>query len=157
MQDSTPARGSPHQLDIAQPTNETSPIQQVSVPRSTGQVSLTSTVTDTYTASVPLDQIAAAAGRRVEALAVDPEVLRGTAPQRLVDLLAGHQDDESHLPAEEIVEVTGAVLAVQPTLAELIQRAWKVLQAESDTDQHSCAGQALAALLAGLRREELIS
>jgi len=117
---------------------------------------LTWTVTDTFADHLPLDALAAATGRSVEALTADPATLRGNAPTRLVDLLAGRQDEDTQLAPDTDVEITRAELVDLPTLADLVDDARKALRAESDADQHTCAGKALAALLAGLRGEEVI-
>ena len=73
----------------------------------------------------------------------------------MADLLTGYQDEDI-VVGEPEVEITATYLTEQPTMAQLVDQAWRVLQAESDTDQPTCAGRALAALLAGLRREQLI-
>ncbi len=118
-------------------------------------ITLTWTFTETYRRELPLDQVAHAARRSVPELAADPSLLHGRVGDRLADLLTGHQDEDTVVDEPE-VEITTTDLADQPTLAELVDQARRVLQGESDTGRTTCAGRALAALLAGLRREQRI-
>lgn len=114
---------------------------------------LTWTVTHTYTDHLPPRLVAAQAGQHPDAVLADPSTLCGGVPDRLADLLDERQDDTTLLPAETEVEITRAELANLPAITDLAAHGWRALQAESDADQPSDAGRALAALLAGLRRE----
>lgn len=120
-------------------------------PAAAAEVVLTWSSTKTYTHPLTLAQVATAAGRDVGELRVDPvSVLAGLAGQRLADLLAAHQHEAVAVgPAE--VEVTDAFLSDQPSLDDLIRTAWQHVGAEAG--RRTGAGQALAALLVGLRRE----
>ena len=117
-------------------------------------LSLTWCFTETYRHPVALDAVAAAVGRTVDALAADPASLIGVVGDRLADLLTGHQRPQRAVGVPE-VEVTAADYDASPTLAELADTARGAVQAEADTGQHTPAGLALAALLAGLHREEI--
>jgi len=120
-------------------------------PATAAEVLLTWSVTETYTRPIALAEVAIAAGRSVQELRVDPaSVLGGVAGQRLAELLAERQDEAVNVEEPE-VEVTDAYLSDQPTLDDLIRTAWQHVGAEAG--QRTGAGQALAALLAGLRRE----
>lgn len=136
------------------PTDHNQP--PAAAPAALAEVSLTWTVTDTFIAKVALRDVADAVGQTAQALAADPDSLRGAAHPALVRLLTDRQDEDTLLDTAGEVEITGAEIAEQPSLADLVDAAWRVLQAESDADQHTSAGRALAALLAGLRREEVI-
>ena len=121
------------------------------------QVSVTWTFTETYRRHLPLQEVADAARRSPDELKADPSLLHGVVGDQLADLLTGYQDEQEDIvDGEPEVEITTTYLTEQPTMAQLVDQAWRVLQAESDTDQPTCAGRALAALLAGLRREQLI-
>jgi hypothetical protein len=108
--------------------------------------------TETYRHTVALDAVAAAVGRTVDELAADPASLFGVAGHRLADLLTGHQTPLRTVGVAE-VEIVGADYDASPTLAELATTARAAVHAEADTGRHTPAGMALAALLAGLRRE----
>jgi hypothetical protein len=99
--------------------------------------------------------VADATHRIVEELAADPSLLHGAVSRQMADLLSAHQD-ETIVIAEPEVEITATYLSQQPTLPDLVAQARRALQAESDADKHTSTGRVLAALLAGLRREELI-
>jgi hypothetical protein len=118
-------------------------------------ITLTWTFTETYRRPLPLREVAAAARRGVEELSADPSLLHGLVADQLADLLTGHQDQDI-TTGEPEVEITTTHLAEQPSVAQLVDQAWRVLQGESDTGESTCTGRALAALLAGLRREQLI-
>jgi hypothetical protein len=118
-------------------------------------VAVTWTFTETYRRDLPLQEVAHAARRSPDELRADPSLLHGVVAHQLADLLTGYQDEDI-VVGEPEVEITTTCVAEQPTLAQLVDRAWRVLQGESDTGQTTCAGRALAALLAGLRREQLI-
>jgi hypothetical protein len=121
-------------------------------PTASAQLSLTWTFTETYTHRVPLDAVASATGQGAQALAADPSSLLGVVGDRLADLLTDHQDEDRVVGPPE-VEIITADYTDSPTIAELAEAGRQALQAESDADQYSDAGRALAALLAGLRRE----
>lgn len=114
---------------------------------------LTWTVTYSYTDYLPLRLIAAAAQEPLEVLAVDPSRLRGAASIRVAGLLAERQDTATALSTDTEFDILRAELGEQPSIADLARDAWAALQAESDADRPSDTGRALAALLAGLRRE----
>jgi hypothetical protein len=116
-------------------------------------LTVTWTVTHTYTAILPFDLVTAAAGRQADVVRVDPFTLCGAVPKRLADLLHERQDDarlSSSLPEVEIID---AHLDEQPALAELFAEARNAVHVESGSGEHTNAGRALAALLAGLARE----
>lgn len=114
--------------------------------------SLTWCFTETYRHSVALDAVAAAVGRTVDELAADPASLLGVAGRGLADLLTGHQTPLRTVSDAE-VEIIGADYDAAPTLTELADTARAAVDAEAATSQHTPAGLALAALLAGLHRE----
>jgi hypothetical protein len=114
---------------------------------------LTWTVTHTYTGDVPLSMVAAAAEQRTDILRIDPAVLHGLASARLAYLLEQRQEQATGIPTDTEVEILQADIDEQPRIAELAENAWQALQDESDADQPTPAGRALAALLTGLRRE----
>ena len=119
-------------------------------------LSLTWTFTETYSHQVPLDAVARATGQGVDELAADPSSLLGGVGDRLADLLTDRltdRQDADRAVGEPEVEIIAAEFTDSPTLAGLVEAARKALHAESDADRHSDAGRALAALLAGLRRE----
>ncbi len=119
-------------------------------------LSLTWTFTETYSHQVPLDAVARATGQGVDELAADPSSLLGGVGDRLADLLTDRltdRQDADRAVGEPEVEIIAAEFTDSPTLADLVDTARKALHAESDADRHSDAGRALAALLAGLRRE----
>jgi hypothetical protein len=118
-------------------------------------ITVTWTFTETYRHQLPLPQVADAARHSVQTLAADPSLLHGRVGDQLADLLTGYQNEDIVVDEPE-VEITTTDLADQPTLAALVHEASHVLQGESDTGQTTRAGRALAALLAGLRREQLI-
>jgi hypothetical protein len=113
---------------------------------------LTWAFVETYRHPVPLDAVAAATGRTVNELAADPASLLGVVGNRLGDLLTGYQSPVRIVGAPE-VEIVGADYYASPTLAELVDAGRTALQADCDAHPDSAAGRALAALLAGLRRE----
>jgi hypothetical protein len=117
-------------------------------------LALTWTFTETYRQLVPLDALAATTGHLAQEIAVDPALLLGAVGDRLADLLTGRQDPDRAVGVPE-VEIIAADYDDSPRLAELVDAASTALQAESDADQPSAAGQALAALLAWLRREQI--
>lgn len=117
---------------------------------------LTWTVTDTYTGQLPLHEVAAAAGRSEEELTANPSALHGAASDALAGLLTAEYQNDDLLIGEPEVEITAVDVADTPTLRDLVDAAWDALQAESDADQPTDAGRALTALLAGLRREDVI-
>jgi hypothetical protein len=125
-----------------------------STPATPAALSLTWTFTETYTRQLPLAAVAHATGQDVLELAADPAALRGAVGDQLADLLTDNQDDE-HVVGEPEIEIITADFTDSPTLAGLVDAARRALRAESDADRHSDAGRALAALLAGLRREEV--
>ena len=110
--------------------------------------------TETYRHPVPLDAVAAATGRTVDELAADPASLLGVVGNRLADLLTGMQAPVRTVGAPE-VEIVQADYYDSPTLADLVDAGRAALQVQADRDAHpdSAVGRALAALLAGLRRE----
>jgi hypothetical protein len=118
-------------------------------------ITITWTFTETYRHRLPLQQVADAARRSVAEVTADLSLLRGRVGDHLADLLTGHQHEHTVVDEPE-VEITTTDLADQPLLAALVQDASRVVQRESDTGHNTRAGQALAALLAGLRREQLI-
>jgi hypothetical protein len=118
-------------------------------------ITVTWTFTETYRHRLPLQQVADAARRSLVEVAADPSLLHGRVGDHLADLLTGYQHEHTVVDEPE-VEITTTDLADQPLLGALVQDASRVVQRESDTGQHTRAGQALAALLAGLRREQLI-
>jgi hypothetical protein len=118
-------------------------------------ITITWTFTETYRHRLPLQQVADAARCGVGEVAADPSLLHGRVGDHLADLLTAYQNEQTVVDEPE-VEITTTDLADQPLLAVLVQDASRVVRRESDTGQHTRAGQALAALLAGLRREQLI-
>jgi hypothetical protein len=118
-------------------------------------ITVTWTFTETYRHRLPLQQVADAARRSLVEVAADPSLLHGRVGDHLADLLTGYQNEHTVVDEPE-VEITTTDLADQPLLGALVQDASRVVQRESDTGQHTRAGQALAVLLAGLRREQLI-
>jgi hypothetical protein len=118
-------------------------------------ITITWTFTETYRHRLPLQQVADAARRSLAEVAADPSLLHGRVGDHLADLLTGYQYEDI-VVAEPEVEITTTDLADQPLLAALVQDASRVVQRESDTGRQTRAGQALAALLAGLRREQRI-
>jgi hypothetical protein len=115
-------------------------------------LALTWHFTDTYRHTVPLDAVAAAVGRTADALAADHSALIGVVGDRLADLLTGYQTPQRTIDVPD-VEITDAQYDDQPSLTALFHGAHAAMQAEADTAQRSTAGLALAALLAGPRRE----
>jgi hypothetical protein len=116
------------------------------------QLSVTWTFTETYTATFAVDEVASGAGKPADQVAADPLTLRGPVDDELADLLTDRQD-EDHTVGEPQVQITAVDAVAPPTLTELIDAGWKILDAEQEADQRSCAGRALAGLLVGLRRE----
>jgi hypothetical protein len=135
-------KGASMSSDNAEPA--TAPIREPLV--------LTWTFTETYRHGVPLDAVAAATGRDPLELAADPALLIGVVGDRLADLLTDRQSPERAVGVPE-VEIVSADYANSPTLAELVYAGRVALLAEADANQSGVAGRALAALLAGLRRE----
>jgi hypothetical protein len=115
-------------------------------------LSLTWLFTETYRHAVAPDAVAAATDLTVDEIAADPGSLHGVAGNRLADLMTGCQEPERVVGPRE-VEIVDAEYDASPTLADLVDAGRAAVRAESDTGQPSPAGQALAALLAGLRRE----
>ena len=118
-------------------------------------ITITWTFTDTYRHHLPLHAVADAARHSVAQLAADPSLLHGRVGDQLADLLTGFQNDTRTVDVPE-VEIITTDLADQPTLAELVDEARRVVAGESNAGRTTLAGQALAALLAGLRREQLV-
>jgi hypothetical protein len=116
------------------------------------EISLTWTLTETYTSRLALASVARVVGRGGPELAADPSSLLGGVGHQLADLLSAHQYEDNVVGVPE-VEIVGADFTHSPTLADLVYAGVQTLRAESDANQHSDAGRALAALLAGLRRE----
>jgi hypothetical protein len=108
--------------------------------------------TQTFRHTVPLHTVAAAAGRTAEEVAADPAALLGVVGDRLADLLTRYQNAQRTVDVPE-VEITDAEYGAEPSLTALADTARAVVQAEADAGQRTAAGLALAALLAGLRRE----
>src|SRR5437773_2418158 len=94
-------------------------------------LSLTWFFTETYRQAVPLDAVAAAAGRTAEEVAADPAALLGVVGDRLADLLTGYQTAQRTIDVPE-VEITDAEYDAQPTLAALADTARHAVQAEAD-------------------------
>jgi hypothetical protein len=117
------------------------------------ELALTWTVTVTYTGRVTLAEIAEATGRHVQGLTRDPWSLRGAAEPALADLLTAPKHDAQRVGRAEI-EITDVEVVAPSRLVDLVAAADAALRAEAD--QPTPAGHALAALLAGLRREEVI-
>ena len=115
---------------------------------------LTWYVTRSYQHLVPLTVVAEATGRTVDELAADPASLTGAPDERLLALLIEWQTPERAIDNPD-VEIGDARYDAAPALAGLVDAARAAVDAESRTGQHTPAGRALAALLAGLRREEV--
>ena len=115
---------------------------------------LTWYVTQGYQHLVALAEAAAVTGYTIDELAADPAALTGGAGQQLTDLLIGLQTPERAVGVPE-VEISDVRYDAAPQLADLFDAARAAVDAESRTGQHTPAGRALAALLAGLRREEV--
>jgi hypothetical protein len=133
------------------PTDTPAPTPAATAP---AMLSLTWTFTETYTHQVPLDTLARPARRSVGELAADPQSLLGVVGDQLADLLTDHQHPDRVVGIPE-VEIITAEFTDSPTLAHLVDAARTALHAESTTGQHTNVGRALAALLAGLRREAI--
>ena len=118
-------------------------------------ITVTWTFTETYRHQLPLQQVADAARHSAQELAADPSLLHGRVGDQLADLLTGYQNDDTTVDEPE-VEITTTDLADQPSLAELVDQASRVVAGESHAGATTRAGRALAALLAGLRREQLV-
>jgi hypothetical protein len=116
-------------------------------------LALTWAFVETYRHEVPLADVAAALGRTVEEIAADPASLLGVAGDRLADLVTGHQAADRTVGVPE-VEILQADFDATPTLADLVETARAALRTESGTEP-SPTGRALAALLAGLAREDI--
>src|SRR5688500_3915482 len=101
-----------------------------------GDVTVTWTVTETYTRQLPVRQVAATTRHTVAALVADPELLCGAVPDRLADLLAGHQHDDT-VTGEPDVEIIAAHRTDQPTVADLADAARRALLAEPGLQQHT--------------------
>ena len=114
---------------------------------------LTWTFTETYRRRVPVQAVAAATGHQPTDLVVDPAMLLGAAGDRLADLLSDLHDPDCTVGVPE-VEIIGADHDRSPNLTELVDAANTALRHESVAGQRSATGQALAALLAWLHREE---
>jgi hypothetical protein len=115
-------------------------------------VSLTWWLTQTYGHDVPLAALAEASGYTSEEIAANPALLIGVAGERLAELLTSYPIPDDAVGGRE-VEIATANYDASPTLAELADAAYATIHATADTGQRTPAGQALAALLAGLRRE----
>lgn len=121
-------------------------------PEALATLSLTWWFTETYRHPVPLDALATVTGRTTDEIAADPASLLGAVGDQLADLLTGLQAPDRTVGVPE-VEISEADYDATPTLAELVDAGHAALQAESDAHQPGASGRALAALLAGLRRE----
>src|SRR6266536_1719329 len=98
-------------------------------------LSLTWWFTQTYRyPTVPLDAVAAAAGRAVDELAADPASLLGVVGDRLAELLTGYQASDRVVGMPE-VEIAAADYDASPTLAGLVDAGRAALRAESDSGQ----------------------
>lgn len=117
------------------------------------ELTITWTVTDTYQRAFAASTVAAASGWTAEELLVDPSLLHGGVTLDTADLLHAHQNAATERTGTDI-EIIDTQSPGQLRLAELVDRAQQALHAETGT--LSSTGQALAALLAGLRREQLI-
>lgn len=117
------------------------------------ELTITWTVTDTYQRAFAASTVAAASGWTAEELLVDPSLLHGGVTLDTADLLYAYQNAATERTGTE-VEIIDTQSPGQLRLAELVDRAQQALRAETGT--LSSTGQALAALLAGLRREQLI-
>ena len=115
-------------------------------------VSLTWWLTQTYDHDVPLAALAEATGYTREEIAANPAVLTGVAGERLAELLTSYPIPDDAVGVRE-VEIATADYDASPILAELADAARATVDAEAEAGQHTPAGLALAALLAGLRRE----
>lgn len=115
-------------------------------------LTLTWFFTQGFRHAVALDAVAAAVGRTVDEVAANPASLRGVAADELARLLAGHQTPQRIIGVPE-VEIIDAEYGAEPTLAALADAARAAVRAEADSGHRTAAGQALAALLAGLHRE----
>ena len=122
---------------------------------SPAELSVTWTVTETYTSRLPTGPVAAL-GRSVAELTANPAQLRGAIPDSLADWLAAEYQDDDHVVGEPQVEITTATSPDATALPDLINAARAAVRAEADTGPLSDTGQALTALLAGLVREEVI-
>jgi hypothetical protein len=118
-------------------------------------ITITWTFTETYRHHLNLAAVADAARHSVAEVATDPSLLHGRVSDPLADLLTAFQDPIRTVDVPE-VEIITTDLADQPALATLVDQARRVVAAESHTGRSSLAGRALAALLAGLRREQLV-
>src|SRR5690348_13490240 len=107
-------------------------------------ITITWTFTETYRHQLPLPAVAHAARRSVDEVAADPSLLHGVVADPLADLLTGFQNDTRTVDVPE-VEVITTALADQPSLAELVDQARRVVTGESDAGRTTLAGRALAA------------
>jgi hypothetical protein len=133
-------------LDNPEPATDTSGTDGPAV------VSLTWFLTQTFDHDVPVAALAEASGYTSDEIAAHPAALVGVAGERLAALLTGYPLPDSAVGGRE-VEIARADFDATPTLAELADAAYATLHATADTGQHTPAGQALAAMLAGLHRE----
>jgi hypothetical protein len=117
-------------------------------------LALTWAFVETYQHEVPIGAVATAVGRTAEELAADPASLLGVAGDRLADLLTGYHADAQTVGVPE-VDIVQADFDATPTLADLVEAARTALRTESRDASPSPAGRALAALLAGLAREDI--
>lgn len=115
-------------------------------------VSLTWHLTRTFDHDVPVAALAEASGYTSDEIAANPAVLVGVAGERIAELLTSYPLPDDAVGGRE-VEIARADYEATPTLAELADAAYATLHATADTGQHTPAGLALAALLAGLHRE----
>lgn len=120
-------------------------------------ITITWTFTDNYRHQLPLAAVAHAARRPVAEVAADPSLLHGVVEHSLADLLTSFQNDTRTVNVPEVEIITTTTLADQPSLTELVDQARRVVTGESDAGSTTLAGRALAALLAGLHREQLIT
>lgn len=130
-------------------TDNPDQIRQTTAPAT---LTVTWWLTRTFYHEVPLAALAEATGSTVDEIAANPASLLGVAGQRLADLLTSYPIPDDAVGGRE-VEIADATYDASPTLAALADAARTALRAETQAGQPSAAGRALAALLAGLRRE----
>jgi hypothetical protein len=119
-----------------------------------GRVTITWTHIETYRHTFSAGVIAEAADLPVEVLLADPAVLFGVVNPATARLLKAAHNDAAR-PACTEIEIIDTRASDQPTLADLFDQARRLIREELDSG--SPADHGLAALIAGLRREGLIS
>jgi hypothetical protein len=117
-------------------------------------VTVTWTHVETYRQSFPAGVIADAAGLPVEVLLADPAMLSGVVNPATAEVLKAAQNDAVRRAPTEI-EIIDPLANHQSALIDLFDQARRLIREE--TDSGSPADHGLAALIAGLRREGLIS